>query len=377
MKTLSAMYRRRAVRTAKAGPAGFTIVELLVSTVVLAMLMMTCVSAVDAVRRSVTTARGKAQQYREARQAFELISKTLAQATLNTYWDYYYTETGTNLPPSSGTTKAPSAYVRRSELQFQLGPAKSLLGNGATQATAPGQAVFFQAPLGLTQDQTNLGSLLNARGYAVEFSDDLSNRPPFLEEHALPARHRYRLIEYRPPAEKTSTVLGNAIYTSPTDWFRKDYKTASRVVADNIILLILSPRVTAEAARTAKKPATWIAPNYAYNSLDPDNSTSSVEAIKIIPTTGEPAQGTQHVLPPLVAMTLVALDEPSAARWAERSNNQPVDFLAQAGAPFTDATQYDQDIESLQNWLNQQKLNHEVFSTTITLRNARWDNRSN
>lgn len=356
-------------------PRAFTIVELMTSTVVLALLMITCISAVDAVRRSVTGVRGKTQQFREARQAFETLTKTLSQATLNTYWDYYYADTGTNTPPATGAATPPSAYIRRSELQFQNGRSAVLLGGEASAARNPGHAVFFQAPLGLTLDQGGLGSLLNARGFAIQFGDDLAKRPPFLEEHAIASRHRYRLVEYRPPAESSGTLSGNAIYSRPTDWFRQNLTECSRVVADNIILLVLSPQVSAAAAKTAKQPPHWIAPNYTYNSLDVDNATPEVEPLSL-GKEGQPAQGTQHLLPPFVTITMVALDEVSAARWARQTGDEPQDFLKEAGAPFEDASAYEDDLAALEIWLHSQKLNFETFSTTVSLRNARWDSRT-
>ncbi len=365
----------RATKPGRKAASAFTMVELLMSTVVLAVLMITCVTAVDAVRRSVTSVRAKAQQFREARQAFELITRTLSQATLNTYWDYYYDSTGSNEAPTKEAV-APSAYIRQSELQFQLGRAAVLMGGGATPEKNPGHAVFFQAPLGLTQGTGSLGNLLNARGFAIQFGDDAANRPPFFVDHEIPVRHRYRLIEYRPPAERTVALAGNAIYTHPADWFRQNLDTSTRVVADNIILLVLSPRVSEEDARVAKKPAYSLAPQYTYNSLDVDNTTPEVEKVSISKITGEAVQGTQHLLPPFVTVTMVALDEVSGARWAEKNGNEPVDILQQAGAPFTEAAAYADDLAAVEAWLDGQKLHYETFSTTVALRNARWDARA-
>lgn len=352
----------------------FTIVELMASTLLLTLLMIACISALDSVRRSVTGVHNKTQQFREARQAFELITKTLSQATLNPYWDYYYKATSSNEAPP-GTVTTPNAYIRFSELQFQTGPATTLLGGKATPASTPGHATFFQAPLGLTHDPIGLGGLLNARGYAVQFGDDNTNRPPFLTDYSIPVRYRYRLVEYRPPSEQAVPLQGNTIYTHPTDWFRQDLDQTVRTVAENIILLVLSPRVSAEAALATKKPAHWIAPNYTYNSLDVNNATPAVEKVTV-DAAGNATQGTQHLLPPLVVVTMVALDETSAAKWAQEYNQSPVDYLAQAHAPFTDATAYDADLASLEAWLNQKRLNYTVLSSTVALRNARWDSRT-
>ncbi len=352
----------------------FTLVELMASMVLLALLMIACVSALDSVRRSVTGVHNKTQQFREARLAFELITKTLSQATLNPYWDYYYKATGSNQVPP-GTATGPTAYIRFSELQFQSGAASTLLGGKATSASTPGHAAFFQAPLGLTNDQSGLGSLMNARGYAIQFGDDNTNRPPFLSDYTIPVRYRYRLVEYRPPAELAAPFQGNTIYTHPADWFRQDLDQSTRIVAENIILLVISPRVSAETALATKKPAYWIAPSYTYNSLDVNNATPAVENVTV-DAAGNASQGTQHLLPPLVVVSMVALDEVSAAKWAQEYGQSPVDFLAQARAPFTDVTAYDADLASLEAWLNQKRLNYTVFSSTVPLRNARWDSRT-
>jgi uncharacterized protein (TIGR02599 family) len=352
----------------------FTLIELIAATVVLSMLMLACVTALDTVRRSVSTVRGKAQQFREARQAFELITRTISQATLNTYWDYHYTGTGSNVAPV-GVVTPPSAYVRHSELQFQVGKASNLLGAGGSDSKNPGHAIFFQAPLGLTQNPGDLGSLLNARGYSIQFSQDDSGRPPFLSEYTIPTRHRYALVEFRPPAEKTSTFSGNTIYSKPNDWFRQDLDTSVRIVAENIILLVLSPCVSAETASSEGKPIHWIAPKYTYNSLDSDNSTPTVDKVKII-AGGTAEQGTQHLLPPLVNVTMVALDEASAANWSAEYGTTGEDYLSKASAPFTNAASYEADLARLEQWLNEKRLNYEVFSSTIPLRNARWDSRT-
>lgn len=353
----------------------FTLVELMASMVLLSLLMIACVTALDSVRRSVTGVHNKTQQFREARQAFELITKTLSQATLNPYWDYYYKATGSNTAPATGAVTPPTAYIRFSELQFQIGPATTLLGGKATPASTPGHATFFQAPLGLTHDQSGLGSLLNARGYAIQFGDDNTNRPPFLSDYTIPVRYRYRLVEFRPPSEQAAPFQGNTIYTHPTDWFRQDLEQSTRIVAENIILLVLSPRVSAETALATKKIPVWIAPGYTYNSLDVNNATPAVDKVTV-DAAGNATQGTQHLLPPLVVCTMVALDETSAAKWAQEYNQTPVDYLAQARAPFTDASAYDTDLASLEAWLNQKRLNYTVFSSTVPLRNARWDSRT-
>ena len=356
----------------------FTLIELLVSMTVLSILLLVCASVLDQSRRTWSQARARVDQFREARIAFDILTRNLAQAGLNTYWDYYYKETGTNEGPADNAVP-PSAYVRHSELQFQSGTAYQMIGPAASPASYPGHAVFFQAPLGLSVNHPGLGNLLNARGYYVEFDTDETDKPPFIVERGLPLSHRYRLMEYRPPAERTTSAKspfqGNTIYTKPVDWFRQDLSPASRVVAENILLLIISPRVPDSVASAAKLSPWWIAPRYDYNSLDRDNSTVSVESVRIR-ADGTTDQGTQHLLPPLLEVTMVAADDGSAARWIERRGGKAVPIQQESGAAFTDPSLYDRDLQRLKDYLTSQKLSHRIFTATIALRNARWDGRA-
>lgn len=352
--------------------AAFTLIEVLTSTAILALIVIACMSALGTLQRSFVQSRSKVDQFREARMAFELISRNLSQATLANYWDYYFVETRSNVPPASGSG-APSAYVRQSELQFVSGRASALLGGDGSPSKTPGHALFFQAPLGLTHDGSSLGTLLNARGYAVQFTGDDENRPPFINRDVIPVKYRYRLVEFRPPAEKVAGVsAGNTIYDKPATWYSGDIKTSARVVADNILLLIASPRI-AEQQGSGVSP--WsIAPQYRYNSLDTDNRTDFVEPLAIR-SNGTAAQGTQHLLPPIINLTLVAADEVSVQRWVATRGPEAVDILQESGALFYEAAQYDRDLERLSQYLLKQKLNFYIFTSAVALRNARWDAR--
>lgn len=354
---------------------GFTLVEILVSTVVLSILMLVSLTSLESMQRSWKGTRMKVEQFRGARMAFETMSRQLSQATLNTYWDYYYTETKSNVPAVNGSTP-PAGYVRQSELQFWSGPAREVVAPGATQDTYPAHGVFFQAPLGQSVQHRGLASLLNARGYYVQFSSDEARRPGFLPEGATRVHHRYRLMEYRPPAESvTGGLQGNTIYSKPDAWFREGIATASRVVADNIVMLVVMPVVPEEALTNPAQRPWWIAPAYRFNSKDCNNSTPLVDAVNV-DVLGNVRQGTQHLLPPQLRLTLVALDEDSAARWAELTGNAATDVQTEAAAPFTNPEVYSADLQRLKDYFQARKLNYRVFTEVITLRNARWDSQT-
>lgn len=359
---------------ARVRTSGFTLVELLVSTAILAMILLIGSTALNSVQRSYMQARSKSEQFQDARRAFEVITRNLAQATLNTYRDYYYLETLSNVPPATGSA-APSSYVRQSELRFRTGAASDLLPGESSSAELPGHAVFFQAPLGLTTTGNSLGSLLNARGYYVQYSGDDKERPEFISEEIVPVKRRYRLMEYRPAADSTASGGGNSVYKKPDTWFRDGISTASRVVADNILLLIVAPRVPEDSLQTGANNTAWIAPSYRYNSADPNNATDQMEALRIN-ADGTVAQGTQHLLPPMIDVTLVAVDDASFERWMQQRGGRPIDITGESGATFQQSARQARDVQALGQYLDRHHLNYRIFTATVSLRNAQWDGRA-
>lgn len=354
---------------------GFSLVELLVSLVVLSIVGLVSYGALELMQRSWLATSERAEQFREARAAFESIARNLTQANLNTYLDYYYKDTGSNVPPS-GQSVAPSAYVRQSELQFCSGEAHEVIAPGSEEKAYPGHAVFFQAILGQSRLYRGLPNLLNARGYFIQFLDDASGRPDFLPGDVTRVRFRYRLMEYRPPAERVGDLLpGNSIYTSPNAWFREGIKSCSRILADNVILMIVFPMVPPGMIKDDGRPPWWIAPAYRYNSRDCDNSTPTIDPI-IVNESDEVIQGTRHLLPPQIRFTLVALDERSAQRWSQMTGNVAVSLRQAAHADFKQPELYQQDLDRLTQLLVSHRLNYRVFTEVITLRNARWDSQA-
>ena len=181
--------------------AGFTILELLVSIAVVSVLLVVLASVSGHVQKVYRSSMGKAEQFREARTAFEAITSRLAQAALNTYWDY-------------DNPNNPTRYMRQSELRFQSGNAPALLGN----TYPPSHAIFFQAPLGLTTNSTAYGgldNLLNTWGYFIEFGDDSNIRPGFLDTSGVAKRPRFRLMELSLPTENLA-LPGNS---TTSTWF--------------------------------------------------------------------------------------------------------------------------------------------------------------
>lgn len=367
-------------------PAAFTLVELMLSTAILALLMLILVSITSQTSNTWRYTTGKIEQFREARMAFETMTTRLSQATLNTYWDYD--------DPTS-----PTRYIRRSELRFISGQAKALAGDPPTGARV-GHAVFFHAPLGLAerpvvanvnnQGYRGLENLLNVWGYYVELNDDRKLRPPFMTQEMQPYRYRFRLMECMQPSDKLLTYNRTAggsqrskpdgtVYVQPNsslyqgrEWFtdfinRNDAPV--RVLAENVVALIITPRLAKaeekefSGAGGLERGYSPLAPNYTYD------TTKSVADARLNP---------RDQLPPVVQVTMVAVDEISASRM---NLDQASADILKLSTKFSDTKKYSEDLlldpakaadASLENILVSLGANYRVFTSSVPIRAAKW-----
>jgi uncharacterized protein (TIGR02599 family) len=380
--------------------AAFTLIELLVSITFLVILMLVVTQVIGIVQRTWVRANSRVSQFREARKAFDLISQNLSQATLNTYWTNDLKQLSSDALGQA--IQSPTAYKRQSELHFICGPTTQVL-SGASGTSYPGHAVFFQAPLGVVRTDTkgtvntaNLSNLLCGRGYFVEWGSDQYYRPTFLGQapytQIVPVRNRLRLMEWSPTAEM------NGIYSSTfrdnlgsiRQWYQDQTTGAlagevqsgddtsaaagryfTRPIAENILVLIISPQTenTNTSSGVVSSSVYDIAKNYLYDSALVGTASSATSA-----------QGTQHLMPPLLKVTMVALDERSGEILSSADNAATQSKVMQGlSALFTSASNYTADLEgtpdspgALKTLLLGAKLNYRVFTTTIALRQARW-----
>jgi uncharacterized protein (TIGR02599 family) len=391
------------IRRGGSGKSGFTLIELLVSMTFLVILMLVVTQVVGIVQRTWVRSNSRVSQFREARTAFDVISRTLSQATLNTYWENEFDPLRSSLGQQVNRAKN---YIRQSELQFISGPTTQVLQGAAGKAADyPGHAVFFQAPLGVTRltvatsaqmaNTENMVNLLCGRGYFVEWGDDRPYRPPFLNDlNTVPTRQRLRLMEYSPTAEM------NRIYDSTLRplvdredginngkrWFNEGNTAAlssvvqdqekvatrafTRPVAENILALVISPQLET-TGNTSSAPYS-IAPQYLYDSTLVTNPGASASSTN--------PQGTQHLLPPILKVTMIALDEKSG-EFLSRSENNTMrgEVLTAVAGKFQNAAEFTTDLDGtpeqpgvLEALLLEKKLNYRVFTTTIALKQARW-----
>lgn len=348
--------------------SGATILELIVSMIIVIAILFFVASMTDVSRRNLTEIEESSEEKSNVRKAMNALSRKLNQAVLNSYWDY-------NDPVE------PTLFQRQSELHFVSGPAESLLGTGRT---VTGHSVFFQAPLGYGGAEAgslgggvefdDLHDSLNCWGYFIEFGSDLDPirplRPDFLRnETALhPARLRFRLMEFRLPSEKMNlfgrafprgSTLGEQITREATHaWFREPslLLANSRPIAENIIALTLKPRAPQERGR-----AKDIAPQYFYDTRRHQyEGEAGLAAIS------------RHQLPPVMDMTMVAVSEDSYARALEVNPNLGEELLSILKGLFQEAARAEEDLRELEQLLIDKNLSYRTLTISVAIPAAKW-----
>ena len=376
---------------------GFSLIELLVSTAVLSMLLIIVFQMLEGMQRTWRRTRQDVGEFKEARQAFEEISRRVSQATLNTYFSYRYDEQvvkGIKL-------RMGREIIPQSELHFVCGPAEEL-GITKKNSRQVGQryshAIFFQAPFGFCIDQDKklknalkyekMNGLMNAWGYYVEFNTDELDRPQFLKQldNSPKPRPRYRLMEFRQPTEYLQVYKLNlrdldksASKEKIYEWFNvgnysvnSDYNNSledrdtegffrtTRVVADNIVAMILHPREADEKHGTTQVE---LAPDYHFDSRRFQWGGK-----------GKEASATKHQLPPVIDVTFVAVDEVSFNRFCSvegiKSAEEDPEFLDKD--MFKKVKDFQKDLKALTDKLTKKKLDYRVFNSSIRIRESKW-----
>ncbi len=340
----------------------FTLIELLVSVAVLAVLMLVLTQVLSDTQTTWGRAKARTEEFREARAVFEAMASRLSQATLNSYWGY-----------KLDINNNPVSYERQSELHFVSGPATTLLG---ASLPAAGHSVFFQAPLGenmgagaLSGSATEpygLQNMLNAWGWYARYESDMPRRPPFLvASPAQPERKRFRLMEFRQPTEKLSLyqldggipwIEAQKTQADLYKWFRMDLAQESQPVAENILAVFIQPVWPVLDGDTGADVSA--APDYVYDTRRHQWQGSSALS-----------KLSRHQLPPVLRLTLVALDERDWSRLDVSASDALAEKLQKLvnTEVFTSAVKYEADVKKLETELVNLKLGFRIFSTAVQM----------
>jgi len=319
---------------------GFTLVEVLVTCAILSLVGILTFTIVSQATSLWSGRRASVVAFEGARAGFEYLTRHLEQATLGTYWDY-------------DDPQNPKRYQRRSELHFLIGNAAAITGNEANVT----RAIFFQAPLGFTgqrgdgmpKDYRPLQDILNAVGFYVHFGPQ-EHLPGFVQ-NMVPERYRFRLMHFREPSEKLSLYARRKADGSPElSWLRDNLAAHSLPITENVVALVFRAKYPDGAAE---------AEAYEYDSANESHSA------------------THHQLPPVVTVTMVVIDEASAARLQAHYGSTPPDLQIDDlfdGSGKIPSGRYDSDLQRLEEKLKECSvpLNYRIFSADVALRGARW-----
>jgi uncharacterized protein (TIGR02599 family) len=327
--------------------------------VILAMMMLIITTVISQAQRSWKAASSKVSQFREARRAFDTVTRNLRQAAIDTHREFIYPDKSSRSDPMI----PPSGFGRTATLGIKFGQASQLV-EGGSATDLPGHAVVFQAPLGKTAmgegsstDISQLKSLLCVRGYYVQFGSDESLLPLGLKDRLQP-RSRYRLYEYQPNTEN------NTVYGSDSQAWAKismsNARAEIRPVADNILMLGLAIAF-APAAGTGTATARLAGDTAAQLEYDYDSYSTSVPS-------------RLHRLPRYVQVFMIAMDEESAARLALQNGSSAPDPLRSSGATFTKASNLFQDpggdLAKVRAYMDKQRLNYRIFNASVIIMGA-------
>jgi len=386
---------------------GFTLVELLVATGILLIVILVMFQVIASMTGIWHRSTGTISDFQAARIAFSTINGELARATLKTYTDYINDPTANNPPfgqfrsSLTGTLQqgfVPSAFARASELHFIAGPATQVIPSGATAINNPGDAVFFQAPLGVTtaasaSNDKYLQRALNDVGFYVQYSDLAASDFPGWLSTFFGSTHHYgfRLVECVEPTESLSVYMKEtATGTYSSAWIppasSATFPVASTtytegVLAEDVVLLLFRPRlepvdeqVAATKVGVTYGPTTQnsiISPNYVYDSRSWQTgytfSSSNVESTAY-------ALLMRNQLPPIVDVAMVCVDPGSVLRLQASASATPPAVLQPPTGLFANSANMDADLATFGQQLAANHIRYRIFRSSVPMQGAAWVN---
>ena len=404
----------------------FTLIELLVSTALIALLMGLLLTTVNQSQRVMIRTTAKVKQFQAARAAFDVMTRRLSQAKLNTYYRAF----------DSDSTSETSIYsfTRESELQFFTGPAATSANsapgifsspaianlNQPADASYPTHSVFFQAPMGLTveQDPTvtkavvprfrDIDQALTGVGYFIEHGPDPA-MPGILRKLNYPDRRRFRLMELDIPTERLK-MYSRPLDTTPDRKYRNDPQildrdkadyvglvdtnlkivskwkralwmeegfsreaipgasngtrfTYARAMAEDVFALVILPKLALRDRKTPDR-LDGLAPNYCYDSWR--IMRQDPKAIHL--------SARYNQLPPIVQVTMMVMDEPSSLRIQDKYKDKPPEWSKGLFTTVTDEDSHLQDVAKLEKAIAAEKIpiNYRIFTTDVVIRGSKW-----
>jgi uncharacterized protein (TIGR02599 family) len=140
----------------------------------------------------------------------------------------------------------------------------------------------------------------------------------------------------------------------------------AHVRAENIIALVILPKLAPKDRNPSGTSKLDFAPDYRFDSL------RILTGGEVQDAKGRYVDNTarDNLLPPIVQVTMVAVDEVSMKRFQQ--GEEPYPFTAGLFEKISDEKDYQADIERLEKDLIAKKLNYRIFSTDVVIRGSKW-----
>lgn len=311
---------------------GFSLLETLLAAAILVMILVLFLNMINGTSIVTRRAGDTISSFQEARTAFDVLTRNLSQAILSPIWDY-------------DNLSQPTKYRRETGLHFLIQQA----GGDYAGTPGTGQVIYFQAPLGVASNQATyrgMVNLLNACGYFITYGNDAG---PF----GLEKNYGYRLMQAIQPSENLN------VYSSATvngkDWTAQ-LAPLGVPLARNIVFLSVWPRKSPSEDPDGGQLST----DFAYNSRTGASS--------------DPQPQTANQLPPIVQVTLVALDDASARRVCVDSS-PPAEIEGVFSGLFRSSRtiDFDEDLKKVEARLADKGLNARVFTAAVPLRECKME----
>ena len=307
---------------------GFTLVEVMASTVVLLLLLTVIAQALSTAQRSWVTVRGVAGLMSATSDA-ETALQAIRFASLQPRERYDATQ---------------DKLVADSDLHFVCGPASQLI---PTVQGACGDAIFFQRPA----REGALSGVIQASGFFIQYGDDSAWKPAILRESA--PRRRFRLLQFHQPAAdlslfRTAAAGDPPLLSSMTGraelyaWFAQPITASSvskptvSVAAENVLAMTLQALPGAQRCYDTRR-LQW--------------DSYSVEA-----------QAAFHRLPNFIDITLLVAEESS---WERLSANRAQSIASALIKQSTSTTP--SSMTALRDWLEREGLRIRQSVMTISI----------
>lgn len=370
-------------RNRQAGWRAFSLLELLVATAILLVVVTVLLQLIAGIGSIWKSSAGKVSAFQSARSAFTTIDRVLAAAMLNTYNDYV-NSAGDPRTPANASNFSPTKFLRASELHFLSGPAADLVPGGSATST-PGQAIFFQAPLGeaVASSLGALGRELNSTGFYIRYGfPDGSLMPNWLQA-LFGSKKRFRLMQVVEPSDSLQIYASTAAPGYDTDWLNFTNPPAAgspqpreRVLAEDVSLLVIRPRLPPEDEKASagvlqetfseSSMGSLLSPDYLYDSRAWEPGYAG----------GITVSGRRDLMrnqvPPIVDVAMVALDRRSLGRFTFAAD-PPAELLVPAGL-FSDSSKLEEDLTAYGQQLSAAGIRFRIFRTSIRLQGAKWSN---